>query len=139
MTATYLAQSAYGAASAPARTTRGTEYAVFEKITARLKRAAETNASMSLIAEAIYDNRRLWTMLATDIASPHNGLPQDLRARLFYLAEFTDLHSRKILKGEGAVAPLIEINRAVMAGLTTNAASSAASSRPNDQAVEVAL
>lgn len=138
MTATSLAQSAYGAASAPVRTTRGTEYAVFEKITARLKRAAENNAPMTLIAEAIYDNRRLWTMLATDIASPHNGLPQDLRARLFFLAEFTDLHSRKILRGEGTLAPLIEINRAVMAGLTTNAASIAASNRSNAEAVEVA-
>ena len=116
MTATLLAQTAY-AASAPVRTARGSEFAAFETITARLKRAAAPNAPMTLRAAALHDNRRLWTTLATDLASADNGLPQGLRAQLFYLAEFSLLQSRAALRDASALAALIDVNLAVMRGL----------------------
>lgn len=117
MSNTRNAQAAYGAASAPVRTARGTEYAIFEKITARLARAARPDAGMVELAGAIHDNRRLWTLLAGDVASQGNALPQNLRAQLFFLSEFTDQHSRAVLNGKATPAALIEINRAVMQGL----------------------
>ena len=52
-----------------------------------------------------------------DVAEPTNLLPQPLRAQIFYLAEFTMHHSAKVLKGDASVAPLIDINTAVMRGL----------------------
>jgi flagellar protein FlaF len=121
VTATLLAQSAYGAVSAPVRTARGSEYAAFEAITARLVRAAEDNAPMTLRAAALHDNRRLWTTLATDVAAAENGLPQPLRAQLFYLAEFSLLQSGAALRDRSAFAALIEVNRAVMRGLNGDA------------------
>lgn len=117
MTATLLAQAAYGAASTSVRTDRSNELGAFETITARLARAAEPGASMALRADALHDNRRLWTMLATDVAASGNNLPQGLRAQIFYLAEFSLLQSRAALRDPSALGALIDINRSVMRGL----------------------
>lgn len=117
MFSTSLAQSAYAAAAAPVRTDRGTEYAAFQTVTARLNRASRPAASMSERAEALHENRRLWSILATDLAGAENALPQGLRAQLFYLAEFSLLQSRRALRDEGALQALIDVNMAVMRGL----------------------
>lgn len=121
MTLHSLAQSAYAAAAAPLRTPRASEYAAFQTITARLARAAERGAPMALRAAALHDNRRLWTTLATDLATPGNALPEALRAQLFYLAEFSLTQSRSALHDPTALAALIEVNRAVMRGLDGDA------------------
>ena len=51
------------------------------------------------------------------MAGAENELPQDLRARIFYLAEFTQAHSRKVLSEGASVDALVEINASVMRGL----------------------
>ncbi|MGH1453185.1 MAG: flagellar biosynthesis regulator FlaF [Paracoccaceae bacterium] len=113
-----LAQQAYGNSAAPTRTTRATEYEAFARITHRLNKAARKGKlGFAELAESLHDNRKLWTLLAVDVADDDNQLPQELRARIFYLAEFTQTHTRKVLKREASVAPLIEINAAVMRGL----------------------
>ncbi|WP_439137018.1 flagellar biosynthesis regulator FlaF [Roseicyclus sp.] len=117
MTATQLAHSAYAAASAPVRTSRGSEHAIFERVTARLKRATDPNADIAHRAAALHENRQLWITLATDIAGPENALPQSLRAQLFYLAEFSLLQSATALRDPTAIEALIDINKAVMRGL----------------------
>lgn len=114
----HLAQKAYGDTAAPTRTPRATEYAAFARITHRLNQAARKGKlGFPELAESLHDNRKLWTLLAVDVADDENQLPADLRARIFYLAEFTQAHTRKVLKREASVAPLIEINAAVMRGL----------------------
>ena len=52
-----------------------------------------------------------------DVAQPENALPNDLRARIFWLAEFIEAETRKLLRGAGDPAVLIEINAATMQGL----------------------
>jgi flagellar protein FlaF len=74
LSSTMLAQTAY-AATAPVRTSRGTEYAAFQKVTARMIRATRDGASMAERAIALQENRRLWTVLATDLADEANGCP----------------------------------------------------------------
>ncbi len=113
MNATTLARSAYGSSSRVVQTARSTEYDVFSRITAALKAATEFPDK----AEALDRNRRLWTLLAADVAGEGNQLPTDLRARIFYLAEFTQAHTSKVLRGEAEADALIEINTAIMAGL----------------------
>jgi flagellar protein FlaF len=115
---TSLAQSAYAASAAPVRTDRGTEYAAFQAVTAKLHKAMRPDAPMTERAAALHDNRRLWTILASDLADEGNGLPQSLRAQLFYLAEFSLLQSRKALDDASAVEALVDINTAVMRGLS---------------------
>lgn len=118
MNAANLAKTAYAAPDQPTRTLRGTEYEVFARITHRLKAAhALGDAGFASLARAIYDNRRLWTMLAADVADPGNQLPAPLRAQIFYLAEFTNLHSSKVLAGTANSEVLIDINTSIMKGL----------------------
>lgn len=118
MNAISMAQRAYAPNSASIRTLRGTEYEVVARITHRLKAAAENlPADFPSLAMALHENRSLWTVLAVDVADPNNELPQDLRARIFYLAEFTNQHTSKILANEATVAPLLEINTAILRGL----------------------
>lgn len=120
MNALNMAKTAYTTNQVAVRTPRSTEYEAFARVTRRLKSAAEMGRSgFSQLAEALHTNRQLWTMLAADVAERENALPQDLRARIFYLAEFTALHSRKVLNGEEDVAVLLEVNMAIMRGLRT--------------------
>lgn len=124
MTATQLAHSTYAAAGASVRTTRGSEHAIFARVTARLTRATDPATPMAQRAAALHDNRQLWITLATDLASADNALPQGLRAQLFYLAEFSLLQSSQALRDHSALTALIDINKAVMRGLDGVAAPS---------------
>lgn len=115
MNASLQALQAYGAA-AQLRDPRQAERQVLAHVTARLA-AAAASGDFARLAAALSENRRLWTRLAADVAGAGNGLPQELRARLFWLAEFTRAHSSRVLKGEAEAGPLLEINAAVMRGL----------------------
>ncbi len=116
-----LAQSAYSNAQTPIKTERSTEYQVFARITHQLSTAsAEGIENFIELASAIHDNRKLWNILAADVAEAENGLPKELRAQIFYLAEFTEHHSRKVLAREASTAALVEVNTAIMRGLRAN-------------------
>jgi flagellar protein FlaF len=115
---TMMARSAYAASPNPARTPRGTEYEAFARITARLRAASLAGTpGFPALADALHENRRLWTILASDVAESGNGLSPDLRARIFYLAEFTLQHTSRVLAGDGDAAILVDINTAIMGGL----------------------
>lgn len=115
-----MAKTAYSSAAQPVRTPRDTEYEVFARVTRRMKLATAAN-DFSSLANAIHENRTLWKRLGADVSLPENGLPQDLRARILYLAEFTRQHSGKILQGLATVDILVEINTAIMRGLRREA------------------
>ncbi|WP_170774863.1 flagellar biosynthesis regulator FlaF [Ruegeria lacuscaerulensis] len=113
-----LAQRAYVQTAAPTRTPRDTEYEAISKITHRLKAAAARQKSdFGTFVQALHENRRLWNVLASGVADSDNALPNDLRARIFYLAEFTEQHSGQVLGNKATVEPLLEINMAVLRGL----------------------
>jgi len=122
--ATQKARSAYGASTQPLRTPRGTEYEAFARITSRLKSAAASHPfNMRALAAAVHDNRRLWTLLAANAADDGNRLPDQTRAQILYLAEFTRQQSGKILRSRATVTPLVEVNTAIMRGLRAAAPS----------------
>ncbi len=113
-----MARMAYSSNTTPIRSHQNTEYDTFAKITRRLKSAAaKGKPGFAELVAALHDNRKLWILLAGDVADGANALPQALRAQLFYLAEFTLHHSAKVLDGSGDSDVLIEINTAVMRGL----------------------
>lgn len=113
-----LAKAAYGQDRATIRTDRGTEYELFARVTHKLRQAAaKGKPGFAALAEAIHLNRNLWTLLATDVAGKDNGLPKDLKARIFYLSEFTHDYSAKVLSKGASIAPLVEVNAAMMRGL----------------------
>jgi len=118
-----LVRNAYGQQAQATRTPRETEYEAFARITRRLSGAAEGGATgFAALAGALHDNRSLWTTLAIDVADPANALPEALRARIFYLAQFTSQHSDKVLAGEADIDPLVFINTSIMRGLRQDGA-----------------
>ena len=108
----------YAQAAAPTRTPRAAEYEVIARITRRLSAAtARRKENYPDFIAALAENERLWSTLAIDVADDGNGLPQALRARLFYLYRFTAEHSRKVRLGAASPDVLVEINTAVLRGL----------------------
>jgi flagellar biosynthesis activator protein FlaF len=118
MNTAQMARSVYARPGSPQRTPRAVEYDIFARVTRALTEAwTLREADHPALVRALHDNGRLWRTLAADLAEPGNSLPADLKARLFYLHEFTVAHSRKVLDGQADASVLIEVNTAVMRGL----------------------
>ena len=108
----------YAQREAPTRSLRSVEYDLLALVTQRLRSAWANRATdFPALARAVDDNTRLWSTLASDVALPGNTLPAALRARLFYLYEFSAKHGRAVLDDKGSVEVLADINMAVMRGL----------------------
>jgi flagellar biosynthesis activator protein FlaF len=108
----------YARREAPTRSFRSVEYDLLAQVTQRLRAGwANRAADFPGLVRAVTDNTQLWSTLASDVATPGNGLPAALRAKLFYLYEFTAKHSRAVLDDQGSVEVLADINMAVMRGL----------------------
>lgn len=116
MNALDMAQRAYAPTTAPTRSNRSIEYEVIARITHRLKRAVEKGDFVRLV-ETLHENRKLWRAFAIDVADEQNSLPPDLRSRIFYLAEFTNQHTREVMGKRASAIPLLEINTAILRGL----------------------
>ncbi|HUL08929.1 MAG TPA: flagellar biosynthesis regulator FlaF [Candidatus Acidoferrum sp.] len=120
------------------------EIMAFQKITGALERA-QADAAQDLSAQpllstqrhvrlcdAVHQNSRLWLTLLEDLANPANGLPSDLKARLGSLAVTSVRHGQRVVAGQATLGLLIDINRAIAAGLMqarANAAKSAAAAQ----------
>ena len=119
MNAQTLALRAYSQSSQSTRSPRSAEYDVIARVTHRIKTAAEAGPrAYPQLVKALSDNQRLWTTLAVDIADEQNALPEELRARIFYLAEFVQVHTARVLNRKARITPLIEINAAILRGLS---------------------
>ena len=118
MNVTEQARQAYAPTQVSIRTERSVEAQLISQITSRLRKAATAQPDdFPALVAALHDNRRMWTTMAAGVADNDNALPSQLRAQLFYLAEFTALHSQKVLRGKAEPTALIEINTAVLRGL----------------------
>lgn len=115
---TFHSAISYARREAPTRSLRSVEYDLLAQVTQGLRTAwANRTTDFPALVRAVTDNTQLWSTLASDVALPGNGLPQALRARLFYLYEFTAHHSRAVLDDKASVEVLADINMAVMRGL----------------------
>lgn len=121
MNASALARNAYSGATRIAPSHTDTEYRAFAEITRQLAAHAESDeADFPKLAAALHRNQVLWGILADDVSSDQNQLPAALRAQLFYLAEFTTLHTQRVLASKATVKALVDINTAIMSGLRSN-------------------
>jgi flagellar protein FlaF len=59
----------------------------------------------------------LWLTLLEDLNDPANRLSADLKSRLASLAATSVNHGRRVVAGKATLALLIDINRAIGAGL----------------------
>ncbi|MEM1274945.1 MAG: flagellar biosynthesis regulator FlaF [Pseudomonadota bacterium] len=109
----------YGDAQSSTKTPRQIEYQAFARITKDLRQAAQRrDEDFPRLAEALHQNTRLWAIITAEVVGENNELPELLRARLFYLSEFTRDHTRKVLKGSETPDALIEVNMSIMRGLS---------------------
>jgi flagellar biosynthesis activator protein FlaF len=120
---TSLARRAYETSAKSTGTPRSVEYNLFLRLTSVLSTAEEnrTNNHSSYI-DALSWNLELWTTIGADVSSSQNALPASLRGQLFYLFEFTQHHTKRLLNGDTSLSaePLIEINRNIMTGLNVS-------------------
>ncbi len=119
MNAHAFAASGYGQAGLGLKMPRAQEYEVIARITARIKSAQDSMPiGFPALVAALNENRRLWTELATDVSLPANSLPMTMKVLILNLAQFTLQQTSRILDGTGSVDPLIDINLAIMKGLS---------------------
>ena len=120
MTAQNQAAAAYGRLLGTTASPKRGEYQVIARITARLHAAAQDNPPLGARAAALHENRKLWIEIGTQVADEDNGLPMELRQRLFALSVYVQNYSGKVLKDGASLAPLVELNQRIMAGLQTS-------------------
>jgi flagellar protein FlaF len=70
------------------------------------------------VCEAVSQNSRLWLTLIEDLNNPANRLTAELKGRLASLGATSIQHGRRVISGKATVQLLIDINRAIIAGLT---------------------
>lgn len=105
-------------AQSPTRSIKDTEIEIILKTTRNLNRANQKRSSdFPGFAAALRNNCKLWTTLAADVASSQNALPCEVRAKIFYLCEFTLEHTTQVLAGKISADVLIEINQSILRGL----------------------
>lgn len=122
MNAHSMAVAAYGNPNTAQKTARSAEYEVIARITSRLRRAIDGGAtSFPALADAMTENRRLWTEFSSDLARSDNQLPDSLKVQLLNLAQFTLTHTNAVLEGRADASVLVEINTAIMRGLSGKA------------------
>jgi len=110
--------SAYDIGNIPTKSERSIEYQAFAKVTRSLSLyGSDAKKNFQDLCGSIHENRRLWTILATDVMSDENPLPLNLRADIFSLSQFVSKHSKKVLDGSETCDALVEINKSIMRGL----------------------
>jgi flagellar protein FlaF len=97
------------------------EYRAFATATRGLiDAAALPEIELGRRGEALAQNRRLWSLLATDCSSEGNQLPMSLRAQIISLSIFVDKHSSAVMREGASFDILIELNRTIMQGLAAS-------------------
>lgn len=125
MNAQTMAAASYGNPATALKTARTAEYEVIANITARLRKALDGGPlTFPALAAAMTENRRLWTEFAVDLGSDENKLPDGLKTQLLSLAQFTMNHTNAVLQGHASAEVLIDINTAIMRGLSGKAGTS---------------
>ena len=106
----------HGYRTSAIRSPRDAEYDIFSRVT-RMLRQAPRKADNTDTIQAVHKNSELWTILASDLADPGNGLPDQVKAGLISLAGFAIRHGQAVMAGSAQTDPLIDINMTVMRGL----------------------
>lgn len=103
---------------------RETEARALLNCASRLVAAQDINNGYEYYLDAIKHNQELWTLFQVLLADPQNPLPRDLKITLLNLSRYVDKVS---LRASAEYNPdllnsLIDINKQIAAGLSTNPA-----------------
>jgi flagellar protein FlaF len=118
---------AYQQAAQRAEPPRDLEYRLLGQVTRALMDAAQLDPKdFAGRIDALDWNRRVWTALAADCASERNALPGPVRAQIISLSMWVNRHTSSVMRREAQIEPLIDVNRAIMQGLSGSSVSSSA-------------
>jgi flagellar protein FlaF len=113
---------AYQQAAQRAEQPRDLEYRLLGEVTRALMDAAQLDPKdFAGRIDALDWNRRVWSALAADCASPTNALPPGVRAQIISISMWVGRHTSQVMRREAEIEPLIEVNRAIMQGLSGSA------------------
>ena len=122
-----MSLQAYQQAATRAESPRDLEYRLFAQVTRALMEAALLDRSeISRRADALDWNRRVWSTLGMECNRPDNLLPPQLRASIISLSIWVGKHTTLVIRNKEEIEPLIEINRMIMQGLSSQSAAAAA-------------
>lgn len=68
------------------------------------------------LVTAVHANSQLWMRALNGVLDERSALPQALKIHITRLAEFSLRLGPRVLRGEGALQPLIDINRSIITG-----------------------
>ena len=116
-----MSLQAYQTATTRSESPRSTEYRLFAQVTRALMNVKDKQDDVSLLADALDWNRRMWSAFALDCSDDNNQLPESLRAAIISLSLFVSKHSSAVIRAGADMDTLIEINRMIMQGLEAQA------------------
>jgi len=90
----------------------------FDKTDSKLEKLAILSGSLR---KALSDNIKLWSALKMDLLHPENKFGPELRSQLISLALYVERQTGDILRGEGKVRELVDLNRSMIDGLSGKA------------------
>jgi flagellar protein FlaF len=101
--------------------TRNVEREILLKVTGAMEEASSRGDNDAL-RKAITDNQLLWTVFVRDLESETNQLPQDLRRQLIEIGHTVIREITDNINGTPDLDFLININKAIIDGLSEQAA-----------------
>jgi flagellar protein FlaF len=116
-----MSYQAYQKTQQAAETPSQVEYRLLAQVTTALIKAEQLNPTDKEAVKTLDWNRRIWSTLATDCGIEGNQLPKDIRAGIISLSIWVSKHTSGVIRGNQKIAPLINVNRSIMAGLAKQA------------------
>jgi len=115
--------AAYQQTQTRTETPRDLEYRLFAQVTlAMMDLKAVPKGEFARWMDILDWNRRVWTFFSNDCLRDGNQLPHALRASIISLALWVGKYTSEVMRGDGDIDDLIDINRTIMQGLTNGAA-----------------
>ncbi|WP_262694968.1 flagellar biosynthesis regulator FlaF [Kordiimonas aquimaris] len=132
-----MSYQAYKKAQTTTETSSQIEYRLFAQVTNALMSVKDLECTDKRTIEALDWNRRMWSVFSSDCGAKGNGLPDDLRASIISLSIWASKHTSLVMRGQGKVEALIDVNKMIMDGLADQAklqANSSNASQPETAA-----
>jgi flagellar protein FlaF len=113
-----MSLQAYQKAQRSAENPREAEYRLFAQVTQALIEADKGGrANAARFVDTLDWNRRVWSALAVDCSTKENMLPDPLKAQIISLSLWVSRFSSEAAGSGASLEPLIDVNKAIMAGL----------------------
>ena len=96
---------------------RHVEYKLLGQVTAALLQVEEKPNDLHAFMDAVLWNQSVWSAFLTDLTHEGNRLPRQLKQDLASLSLWVIRETDRVIERRRGVDGLINVNRAVMAGL----------------------